>query len=260
MSKPFSLGAHSAIIQHFIIAVYSFNAGIIISIIVYILNTITKGKWTYFDDIKMISIFIIVNFSISYSFTIKLVNPILTDYFKIDETYQIPNDFAMQAIVFLIPTSLLIYATIAFTTLIGQTFDKKAGHEIVLKKAQKCNDTIVFIGKNKNDNLTVSVENCIYIQSQGHYVNIVYKDSEILTIKTDTLRMSMAQVELCIKNISPIIRCHKSYFINVSYIKRIKFDGLKYKVLLLDPDVIIPVSKEKADLVKLKKEEHSSIQ
>ncbi|CAM1358832.1 LytTR family DNA-binding domain-containing protein [Tenacibaculum xiamenense] len=247
--SPFSLKKHPTIIQHAVVFSYSFISAITVGFVVFFLALRAKLKWTYFDDIKLVFFSVFIIYITAYPFTIKLLNPLLNSYIT-NDTFKIPNNFALDSFVYLITIGFIVYGVLSFVSLLNFTFIKKTTQEKIIKTAQANPNKITFIGKNKQDRLTILAVNCIYIQSQGHYVNILYHDTENLIIKKSTLRMNMTQVQLCLQNTSSIVRCHKSYFINTLYIKRIKFDGSKYKISLKNLTTVIPISKAKLNLVK----------
>lgn len=112
------------------------------------------------------------------------------------------------------------------------------------------NNMIRFDDDKGNTKLVVSSERVISIESAGNYVNILYDDSGKLIRLS--LRNTLKGIEdLC--NANGLIRCHRSYFVNLSKIKVIRKtpDGVFAE---MDREGLghIPVSKTYAsDLLRL---------
>ena len=60
----------------------------------------------------------------------------------------------------------------------------------------------------------------------------------------------MKDSELAFKHHPNIIRIHKSYFVNVSFVKRISHYDNKYVVTVMNIDDKLPVSKNKLKILK----------
>jgi len=98
--------------------------------------------------------------------------------------------------------------------------------------------------------LVVTAEHIFYIESASNYVNIIYDDDGRL--RRFALRNSLkALEETCAAN--RLVRCHRSYFINLARVKLLRRDG-EYLFAKIDAEGVedIPVSKTYAsDVVRL---------
>ncbi len=97
--------------------------------------------------------------------------------------------------------------------------------------------------KGEKGQLKISLKNhdIIYIKSADNYVFIYYHDKS--KISKYLLRNTLSKLENELRD-SGIIRCHRSYMVNIDAVKIIRNekDGLKLE-LETDDKLIIPVSK-----------------
>ena len=92
---------------------------------------------------------------------------------------------------------------------------------------------LVFSGKT----VFVNSEDIIYCKSSGNYSEIFFREQ-----KTEMLSKKLKEVEALINN-EDFFRVHKSYLVNVKYIKEfIKSDG---HYLILENEKTIPVARQK---------------
>lgn len=153
-----------------------------------------------------------------------------------------------------IPTVLLVYVSVAIYPytiywLLAERIDRdlriaEAQRTIVglrNRQADTDNDILRFADEKGNIKLVVSAENVISIEAAGNYVTILYLSSNRLT--RYSLRNTLKGIEeLCAD--SPLMRCHRSYYLNIGKVKLIRrdHDGLFAEI---DYDGVgdIPVSK-----------------
>lgn len=90
--------------------------------------------------------------------------------------------------------------------------------------------------------INVSPDDIYYVESQDNYVNIWYMGGEKLT--SYLLRNSTAQIEDILKE-TDIVRCHRSYLVNISKVKVLKHGKGRATIILDDPKgTAIPVSRK----------------
>ena len=63
--------------------------------------------------------------------------------------------------------------------------------------------------------IRIFIQDMVYIETEGNYLNIVTTNDIMKTRET----MTNMEKELCRKN---FVRCHKGYLVNMAYIARIK--------------------------------------
>ncbi len=111
--------------------------------------------------------------------------------------------------------------------------------EKLVKKVLKKEVTIY--SDNQKEKIVFKVDDLVYISSQGNYASFfIRKNSDL---KEMILRVTLTKIDEELQDYTSIIRCHKSYIINVNFITDISGNARGY---LLKLDVIpfdIPVSR-----------------
>lgn len=100
---------------------------------------------------------------------------------------------------------------------------------------------------NQKEFLRIPANDLRYIESQDNYVMVYYKSLD--AIEKKLLRSSLTKVEENL-NDPNLIRCHRSYIINLNAVKHAKGNSRGLQLELLDMDVIIPVSRSYIQKVK----------
>ncbi|MBR1516968.1 MAG: LytTR family transcriptional regulator [Bacteroidales bacterium] len=102
-------------------------------------------------------------------------------------------------------------------------------------------EVVQFFDEKNTAKLLVDLNTVYSVESAGNYVNIVYEDNE--KIQRFSLRNSMKGVEeVCEKH--GLVRCHRSYYINLRKVKLIRKDSTGSYAVLQRPGLSdIPISK-----------------
>ena len=105
---------------------------------------------------------------------------------------------------------------------------------------------IRFYDEYKKLRLVIAREAVLYIKSEENYVHIYYLDQE--KNKKFTLRSSMKALEDTLTK-RGLVRCHRSYFINPSYIKIVhrNSSGIIVAELKQEQMESIPISRKYQD-------------
>ena len=120
-----------------------------------------------------------------------------------------------------------------------------------LKPKEVFEKKVIIYADNQKEFLKISIDNLVYITSQGNYASFFsIKNNDL---KEEILRVTLTKVMNELSDYKTIIRCHKSYIINSKYIKKISGNARGY---LIDTDILpfqIPVSRSfsKESLEKL---------
>ena len=94
---------------------------------------------------------------------------------------------------------------------------------------------------NKVEGIRTSLKNLLYIASEGNYSKVVYaKDG---SIKEQLLRLSLSNAERQIEAFDSVVRCHRSYIVNLDNVIRISGNARGYRLILRDFETPIPVSR-----------------
>ncbi|GAB3951945.1 LytTR family DNA-binding domain-containing protein [Spirosoma harenae] len=102
-------------------------------------------------------------------------------------------------------------------------------------------ETITLVADNDKDTITLLTEELLFIESSDNYCTIVHRKNGRLT--KPLLRSSLGRLE---KQISRpyIVRCHRSYVVNLNQIERVTGNAQGYKLHLSDGQFQIPVARQ----------------
>lgn len=130
-------------------------------------------------------------------------------------------------------------------------FRKHAKRADVLKKklathSSSANSALTLIAENKNDRLQLKLGELLYLTSADNYVEVIYRLESGLenTLLRGTLKKFGQQLTH-----PAIVRCHRSYVVNLSQVINISGNAQGYVLKLRGNDDIIPVSRSYADQV-----------
>ncbi|PWG05891.1 LytR/AlgR family response regulator transcription factor [Polaribacter aquimarinus] len=112
----------------------------------------------------------------------------------------------------------------------------------ILEKQKTFKNEIIIYSDNKKEHLKIKIKDLIYITSQGNYASFFIKKDED-TLKEKILRVTLTKIEDTLNDYPNIIRCHKSYIINTSFVSDIKGNARGYLLKSQFVSFYIPVSR-----------------
>lgn len=101
---------------------------------------------------------------------------------------------------------------------------------------------ISFKVQNSNEKLILFEEELIYIKSEGNYCQIFYHEKS--SPKKIILRNTLKNMEESLKYSNRILRCHKSYIINLDKVLQVKGNARGYSFIVNVFNYPVPVSRE----------------
>jgi predicted house-cleaning noncanonical NTP pyrophosphatase (MazG superfamily) len=111
-----------------------------------------------------------------------------------------------------------------------------------LKDHKLIQDEIVnFISDYQKDSLAIKVSLLLFIRSANNYIEVFWKEGDI--VKNQMVRCSMVYAEELLGEYKFIVKCHRSYIVNINYIDRFEGNLQGYKLYFEKIDFPIPVSK-----------------
>jgi hypothetical protein len=111
-----------------------------------------------------------------------------------------------------------------------------------LKDHKSVQEKIVYFNSDyQKDSLAVKANLLIFIRSANNYIEVFWKEGE--SIKNQMVRCSMIKAEELLKEFRFMLKCHRSYMINVNYIDRMEGNSQGYKIFFQNISFPIPVSK-----------------
>lgn len=102
-------------------------------------------------------------------------------------------------------------------------------------------EIINFISDYQKDSLAIKVNLILFIRSANNYIEVFWKEGD--SVKNQMVRCSMAYSEELLKEYKFIIKCHRSFIVNINYIDRFEGNLQGYKLYFEKIDFPIPVSK-----------------
>ncbi len=130
-----------------------------------------------------------------------------------------------------------------------------------LKSAQQLNKKLIesknkkeklihFESDYKKDKLSIPSDSLIVIKSADNYIEIYYKSENI--VKKQLIRYSLKKAIETVNGYEFILRCHRTFIININYIKEITGNSQGYKLFFDKID--FPVFVSQRYIASLKKE------
>ncbi len=145
---------------------------------------------------------------------------------------------------------LVFVAVIPITVLIIVNYNKMIRSHLKLademNKKLKDNKTIQdkvvsFNSDYQKDSLAIKVSSLLFIRSANNYIEVFWK--EVGNIKSQLIRMSLLSAEEILKEHKFILKCHRSYLININHIEKVEGNSQGYKLYYENVNFPIPVSK-----------------
>ncbi len=115
--------------------------------------------------------------------------------------------------------------------LTGQIRHKPTGTEKLLR----------FVSDNKNEGFTITSIQLLCIKAEGNYCKVFYVDNELL--RDRLIRTSLTKLEKSFSDNPQIIRCHKSYIVNLEKVKNVSGNARNYTFRFEYLDFVVPVSR-----------------
>ncbi|WP_271784247.1 LytR/AlgR family response regulator transcription factor [Aquimarina algiphila] len=99
---------------------------------------------------------------------------------------------------------------------------------------------ITIESDNRNDSIILRLDTLLYIEAQDNYVNVYHLLNN--EVKKQLLRTTMKVLESKLKEMT-VVRCHRSYLVNINLIIKVKGNGNQMKLFLPNVKKPIPVSR-----------------
>ena len=154
------------------------------------------------------------------------------------------NQFTQAGFIFFL---VVVIGSIPITISVLSRFAylyKKYNRQITISVTPEPSTDLRLIADNEKDVLTV--EDLLYIESADNYCSVVFlKDSKL---QKELVRSSLSRLENQINN-PKIVRCHRSYIVNLSHVKTVTGNAQGYKFHLDVEEQIVPVARKYSNLV-----------
>lgn len=107
---------------------------------------------------------------------------------------------------------------------------------------------VEIIGENKSDILSVVLSDIVLLKSADNYCEIVTKEAE--AVSTVLLRISLSKALAQLPKNETIVRCHRSFGVNLSMVKSYQGNANGLRLELYGIDTTVPVSRSYVNEVK----------
>lgn len=108
-----------------------------------------------------------------------------------------------------------------------------------LKEEHSASEVIISAENNK-EQLRIPAKELLYIVNQDNYVMVYYRSQE--NIHKKLIRTTLKEVESQI-NHPKLIRCHRSYIVNLNAVKHVKGNSRGLQLNIDDREATVPVSR-----------------
>ena len=108
--------------------------------------------------------------------------------------------------------------------------DKKTQHERLIR----------FESEYKNDELTLQASSIILIRAADNYIELFYEREG--SLQRHTIRNTLKNAEMILQDFDYLFRCHRSFIINVNYLKEIQGNSQGYRLYFEKLDFYAAVS------------------
>lgn len=113
--------------------------------------------------------------------------------------------------------------------------------EVRVHSPELTDSTVTLLADNEKDKLVLSAESLIFIESSDNYCTVVYlKNGQPAK---PLLRSSLSRLEKQVDQ-PHIVRCHRSYVVNLNRVERVTGNAQGYKLHLLGGLFQIPVARQ----------------
>lgn len=196
---------------------------------------IFKKKWTL--KIELLCLFIIIVYSF---FIVYFVETFTFNYFN--------NEYVIkQRSIFTIFCIAIVYSILCYFFLKIQ--------QLFFKNKLTINETIKYISIDyKGDIFKLNSSEILLIEAYGNYIKIYLIEDNVVKKKSPiVVRQTLKNISELIQNkeINNLIKCHRSYIINLDKVVSINKDANNKQYLnLSNVDVKVPISKNKITFFK----------
>ncbi|AWV99511.1 LytR/AlgR family response regulator transcription factor [Arcticibacterium luteifluviistationis] len=112
---------------------------------------------------------------------------------------------------------------------------------------EKKKSEILLKAENGKDTLSLKAGELFFLESADNYSKVFFKSEGDL--KQELLRGSLSSMGNQISDES-IVRCHRSYIVNLSKTEKVTGNAQGYKLHLLDSDYVIPVARKYSAIIE----------
>jgi hypothetical protein len=148
-----------------------------------------------------------------------------------------------------------IFPTLFLTLLIERQLWNKHGiiaenASLQLKKQREQQEKerqICIVPENEKETLKIPQTKLLCVGAEGNYSNAYYLDGDLLEKKL--LRVSLKKIEEQLSGFEMIVRCHRSYIVNLHLIDKVSGNARSFKLHMENLEFSIPVSRDFSKMI-----------
>jgi len=213
-----------------------------------------KKKWTVLMEFTTVMTAFFFGWLLIYGYLMICFKVNLPEPFIINEPIVIPENFFYKTLFYTLGTGSFVYIILYMYNIIkfdnGKNIFETNISNNILNETYKNPKTLKLNGKNKNEQLIINRNDFICAKSEGHYIKVYYLHHKSQRVNNYVLRNTMKNFEHSIIDYNTLYRCHKSFFININYLKSIIGNSNKSHIYIKHYPNRIPISKHKIKYLK----------
>lgn len=165
-------------------------------------------------------------------------------------SYMLNEAFSLQNFIWnLASVTLIGIFPVSFGVISNYIYQLKKYKKTVSVKHAEVDSpqTILFVAENEKDSFEIAQRNLLFIESADNYAVINYvADGQL---KKELLRSSLTRLEKQLESES-IVRCHRSFIVNLNKVENVTGNAQGYKFHLKTPEAVVPVARKYSELVE----------
>ena len=122
-------------------------------------------------------------------------------------------------------------------TLAEQVSENKIQNSVLLK----------LIAENEKDSVELAVDSLYFIESSDNYSTIYFENQGKL--QKELLRSSLTRLVSQISS-ENIVRCHRSFIVNLDKVEKVTGNAQGYKLHLKSPELLVPVARKYSEIIE----------
>jgi hypothetical protein len=152
---------------------------------------------------------------------------------------------------------LLLVAVVPLTILIIFNQDRllklhlKTANDLNARLKENRNEAeklVHFDSEYQKDKLSIKVKFLILIRSADNYIEVFWKDGNV--VKSQLIRSSLLRAQELLQDYSYIFKCHRSFLVNINLVDRVEGNSQGYRLFFENLDFDVPVSKVSINQLK----------
>jgi len=124
-------------------------------------------------------------------------------------------------------------------------------NEVLKKNAQRVSQNqnqsastsqvIEFPTEGRDDDIKAEVKDLLFLEAEGNYVNIYIAQNDEVVVKK--IRSTFGKVQTIALQYEELMKCHRSFMVNVNYITNLVENAKSYRLQLSKSGLQVPVSR-----------------